>query len=172
MRSALTGDRNAYRKFLISVTPYLRAVAHRGCERSSISTGDAEDIVQEVLLLIHLKRDTWDTSRAIGPWLAAIVRNKLVDVLRRRGGRVEVPIEEVIETLGADARTEIHVDQDVERLLGKLKEKQRDIVLAISVDGYTARETASRLNMSEGTVRVTLHRALKQLAALYRSDVR
>ena len=39
---------------------------------------EAEDIVQEVLLTIHLKRGTWDQSRPIGPWLAAITRNKLV----------------------------------------------------------------------------------------------
>jgi RNA polymerase sigma-70 factor (ECF subfamily) len=59
---------------------------------------------------------------------------------------------------------------DLDRLLGKLGEPRRSLVLSLSVEGRTVRETAERLNMSEGAVRVALHRAIKALAALYRGD--
>jgi hypothetical protein len=49
--------------------------------------------------------------------------------------------------------------------------ESRDIVRSISIDGMSVRETANRLQMTEGAVRVALHRALKALAILYRSDL-
>jgi RNA polymerase sigma-70 factor (ECF subfamily) len=61
---------------------------------------------------------------------------------------------------------------DAEHMLERLKDPQRDIVRSISIQGTSVRETAERLKMSEGAVRVALHRALKSLAALYRSDIR
>ncbi len=88
MRSAMAGDPRAYHKLLSAMTPRLRMMARKRCELFGAPTSEAEDVVQEVLLAIHLKRGTWDPSRPLGPWLSAIVRNKLVDSLRRRrGGR-------------------------------------------------------------------------------------
>jgi RNA polymerase sigma-70 factor (ECF subfamily) len=130
---------------------------------------EAEDIVQEVLLTIHLKQGTWDPSREIGPWLTAITRNKIIDAFRRRGRRIDVPIEDVMHSLQAEERlTEIRT-LDIDALLGKLTCQQQEIVRSISIDGASIRETAERLKMTEVAVRVSLHRALKALGALYRS---
>ena len=170
MRAALSGDAVAYRRFLGSVMPFLRALVHRHVARAGLAVGGAEDVVQEALLAIHLKRDTWDQSRPIGPWVSVIARNKLIDALRRRKYRADIPIENVIETLRAEEREEGFDGRDLDRLLGKLSSRQRDIVRSISIEGASARQTAERLNMSEGAVRVALHRALKMLAALYLSD--
>jgi RNA polymerase sigma factor (sigma-70 family) len=170
MRAAISGDAGAYRRFLLSVTPHLRAMARHRCRVAGASEGEAEDIAQEVLLAIHLKRGTWDQSRPIGPWIAAIIRNKLIDALRRRGRHVVVPIEDVIETLGAEDQGDSVSPSEIDGLLGQLKVQQREIVKSISMNGSSVRETADRLHMTEGAVRVALHRALKTLAALYRSQ--
>jgi RNA polymerase sigma-70 factor (ECF subfamily) len=167
MRAATSGDSGAYRLFLKSILPHVRAMALRRCESCNASMCDAEDIVQETLLAIHLKRGTWDPSRPIRPWISTIVRNKLIDALRRRGRRTNVPIDDVIDTLEAEAPSSDLVHRDVDRLLARLKEQQRTVVRAMSVEGYSARETADRLNMTEASVRVALHRALKALAALH-----
>jgi DNA-directed RNA polymerase specialized sigma24 family protein len=66
------------------------------------SDGDAEDIVQELPLAIHLKRATRDQTRSIGPWIAVIVHNKLVDSVRRRGRHPSVPSEDLMNTLGVE----------------------------------------------------------------------
>jgi RNA polymerase sigma factor (sigma-70 family) len=171
MQAAIAGDAVAYRQFLVAITPHLRSVArYRHCKLAACE-GDAEDIVQETLLAIHLKRGTWDQSRPIGPWIAAIVRNKLVDTLRRRGQHVVVPIEGVIDTLGDEERADELSRGEIDVLLKKLNGQQRDIVQSISLNGGNVRETAGKLNMSEGAVRVALHRALKKLAVLYRSQI-
>jgi len=172
MRAAISGDTAAYHRFLKAVTPHLRAMACSRCDRFGAPRSEAEDVVQEVLLAIHTKRGTWDPARPIGPWISTIVRNKMIDALRRRGRHVSVPIENVIDVLEAEEQVDPLVYRDVERMLGKLKEPQRGIVRSISVDGHSIRDTADRFRMTEGAVRVALHRALKALAALYRSELR
>jgi RNA polymerase sigma factor (sigma-70 family) len=168
MRSAIAGDSAAYHRFLMAVAPYLRATARRQFARMGGAGGDPEDVVQEVLLAIHLKRHTWDPHRAIGPWITAITRNKAIDLLRRRGRQTEVPIEDVIEQLPAEPAGVSDEGRDVERMLAMLNPRQRDIIRSVSVNGASIREVADRLEMNEGAVRVALHRALKALAARYR----
>lgn len=170
MRLALEGDARSYQSFLVAVTPHLRVLARRCASRHGSASGDIEDVVQEVLLAVHLKRGTWDPARPIGPWLAAIVRNKLIDSLRRKGHRIDIPVEDVIDTLGAAPVEDDFDRQDAITLMERLKDPQRDIVRSISIDGKSVRETALRLMMTEGAVRVALHRALKTLAAMYRSN--
>jgi RNA polymerase sigma factor (sigma-70 family) len=171
MRAAIAGDASAYRDFLQALTPHLRAMARRRCDSYGSPRSDAEDVVQEVLLAIHLKRGTWDQARPLGPWLSAIVRNKMVDTLRRRGRHINIPIEDVSDILEAAEPPDGTQAHDIDRILSTLKDPQRDIVRSISVDGTSVRETAGRLNMSEGAVRVALHRALRTLAAAYRGNV-
>jgi len=126
--------------------------------------------VQDTLLAVHLKRQTWDQGRPIGPWISAIARNKFIDLMRRRGRNAQVPIEDVIETLAAEDNETALDNYDVQRMLDNLNEKQRAVVRSLAIDGASVRQTAERLNMTEGAIRVTLHRAVKALAAIYREQ--
>jgi len=171
MRAAIGGDAFAYRKFLESVTPFLRGTAAKRCSKLGISRAEVEDIVQNVLLAIHVKRGTWDQSRPIGPWLAAIVRNKAIDTFRSRRRRIDIPIEDILETLVTTDTVADCEAHGIQRMLANLKQVQRSIVMSISVEGESVAQTARRLGMSEGAVRVALHRALKSLAALYRDKI-
>src|SRR3954463_2455821 len=128
MRASMTGDAGAYRQLLVSLTPHVRAVARSRSRRLGTPEGEVEDLVQEVLLTIHLKRGTWDQSRPIGPWVAAIARNKLIDVLRRRGRHITVPIEDVVDPLQAEDRTPELSTRDIDSFLGPLKPQQKEIV--------------------------------------------
>src|SRR6202047_1449411 len=144
MRAAMTGDTGGYRQLLVSLARHVRAVARSQCRRLGAPEGEVEDLVQEVLLTIHLKRGTWDQSRPIGPWVAAIARNKLIDFLRRRR-HVTVPIEDLEDSLQAEDPTPELSTRDIDTLLGHLKPQQREIVRSISLNGSSIRETADRL---------------------------
>jgi RNA polymerase sigma factor (sigma-70 family) len=168
MRQALDGDQAAYQRVLSAVAKRLRVQVRGRLARWGAADVEAEDVVQETLLAIHLKRHTWNRVERFEPWLAAVARNKLVDALRRRGRRVELPIEDFAESL-ADAGGGDHADAlDVSRLLAQLPERQQQIVQLVSVEGQDMRTVAQRLQMTEVNVRVSLHRSLKALAALYR----
>ena len=94
MRLARQGDDEAYRRLLGHVAIWLRAVVRRGLASAGRGPAESEDIVQEALLAVHLKRETWDASRPIGPWLRAIAQHKLADHLRRRGFHDHLDIDE------------------------------------------------------------------------------
>jgi len=170
MRAAMAGDEVAYRAFLTAITPSIRATARRNLARFSLGASEAEDVVQDTLLAVHLKRQTWDQDRPIGPWISAIARNKFIDLMRRRGRNAQVPIDDVIETLAAEDNEVALDNYDVQRMLDNLNEKQRAVVRSLAIDGASVRQTAERLNMTEGAIRVTLHRAVKALAAIYREQ--
>ncbi len=169
MRQSLDGDEAAYRRLLAAVADRLRAQLRGRLARWGATDVEAEDVVQETLLAIHLKRHTWNRVERFEPWLAAVARNKLFDALRRRGRRVELPLEEVEASLADESEVAAGDESlDVSRLLSNLNERQQQIVRMVSVEGEAVREVAQKLQMSEVNVRVSLHRSLKALAALYR----
>jgi RNA polymerase sigma-70 factor (ECF subfamily) len=170
MRRARRGDDEAYRRLLGQVAIWLRAVVRRGLASAGRGPAESEDIVQEALLAVHLKRETWDPSRPVGPWLRAIARHKLADHLRRRGFHDHVDIDDWADAPELAVETETPDVIDSRRLLASLPERQRAIVREISLEGHSAADVAARLGMTEGAVRVALHRALKALAAFYRRE--
>ena len=160
LRAALAGDERAYQAFLRRVAGLVRGFARRRITQGGV---DPEDIVQDVLLAIHLKRHTWRPEAPVGPWLYAIARFKLVDAFRRTGRRMEVPLDDDFDAPApepADRATE----RDVGRALDLLAPGQRAVVAAISVDGRTIGETARALGMSDVAVRVALHRGLAAIS--------
>jgi len=170
MRQATAGDGAAYRRLLASLTPALRAVVRRNCGRIGLDPGEAEDVVQETLLAVHLKRDTWEPERPIGPWIMTIARNKLIDARRRRGKAATAPIEDFADLLSAAGADDDHDRLDLDRMIRRLGDRDQSLVRALAIEGYSVRETAAKLNMSEGAVRVALHRAIKRLAAFFRGE--
>lgn len=169
MRLAETGDTVAYRKLLEALALFLRAVVARRAGAYGLGIADVEDVVQEALLAIHLKRGTWEPSQPVSPWAAAIARNKMIDALRRRGRRLEVPIEDFVDSLPAPAEETRLTAREASSLLSVLRGRQHDVVKAVSVEGVGIRAAAERYGMSEGAVRVALHRGLAALAIAYRS---
>ncbi len=168
MRMALDGDALAYRTLLGAITPHLRNAVRRVLSRSGQGSSDIEDIVQEILLAVHLKRGTWDRSLPFLPWLNAVARYKTIDALRRSGSRSEVEIDAFAETMAAPEHRE-HDTLDSQRMLESLPARQRDIVEQITLMGRSASEVGTALGMSEGAVRVALHRSLKRLASIFRT---
>jgi RNA polymerase sigma-70 factor (ECF subfamily) len=170
MRAGLAGNAAAYRELLEAIAPRLRKFAANGLLRAGIGNADAEDVVQEILLAIHLKRQTWMQDQPFLPWLNAIARHKLIDVMRRRGRRGEVPIEGLIEILPDEPPAPETSHSELNKLVSRLDGKQRSVVSSISLDGNSIKDAAAKLGMSEGAVRVAFHRGLKKLAELYREE--
>ncbi|MCA1456785.1 sigma-70 family RNA polymerase sigma factor [Bradyrhizobium sp. BRP22] len=170
MRSAISGDSTAYHRLLKAITPVLRATARRGLARAGQPIDQSEDIVQDILLAVHSKRHTWDANAPFAPWLFAIARNKLIDALRRRGKRVFVNIDDFAETLPGEAQEETASASEIATHLNTLPARQREVLQSIAVDNASIKDTAAKFSMSEGAVRVALHRGLANLTAKLRES--
>lgn len=159
-RMALDGDEKAYGDFLHEAAALVRAWARR---RIAFAALDPEDIVQETLLAVHVKRHTWKSDCPVKPWLYAIARHKLVDALRRHGRHARVELSAVEDELATE-ETEAARDWEIGRALEVLTPGQRSVVTAISVEGCSIAEAARNLDMNETAVRVALHRGLAAIA--------
>jgi RNA polymerase sigma-70 factor (ECF subfamily) len=160
LRAAIAGDERAYAAFLSDAACLVRGFVRRKVMPGGI---DPEDIVQETLLAVHLKRHTWRDGAYVKPWLYAIARHKLVDAYRRRGHRVEIDIGDADE-IAAEPAASTASDWEIDRALSALAPGQRSVVAAIAVQGRSIGETAKSLGMSETAVRVALHRGLSAIA--------
>jgi RNA polymerase sigma-70 factor, ECF subfamily len=170
MQAAVAGDGDAYHRLLKAVTPVLRAAARRGLARAGQPIDQSEDIVQDILLAVHLKRHTWDVNAPFAPWLFAIARNKLIDTLRRRGRRIFVDIDDFAETLADTPPAPSVAAVEVAAQLQTLPQRQREVLQSIAVEASSIKQTAAKFSMSEGAVRVALHRALSSLTAKLREQ--
>lgn len=161
LRAANAGDARAYAQFLTAVTPVIRAVVvRRG------GGVDAEDIVQEVLLAVHTRRQTWREEDPVAPWLYAIARHKVIDAFRKRGTRVMVPIDDFAEGLPAEEGVCPTEKGDIDRVISELEPRAAAVVRAIGIEGQSFAEAGAAMDMTEGAVRVMLHRSLSKLAQL------
>ena len=160
LRAAIAGDERAYADFLHRIAALVRGFVRRKIVQGGV---DPEDVVQETLLAIHVKRHTWRQDAPVLPWIYAIARFKLIDAFRRRGRRIEVEIDDIAETF-AEPETETVSERDINRALDGLPPAQRSVVSSISVDGHSIGETATKLGITETAVRVSLHRGLAAIA--------
>jgi len=163
MRSANRGCAQSYDRLLHEVAAALRIVAAHGLRRG-LSTGDVEDVVQECLIAIHIKRHTWDENRPFVPWLRAIAHHKMVDRMRARLRAREVALDGHADTIPAPREPDRISDAAIARYLDALPPGQRAVVTALALEGESVGTVARRLNVSAGAVRVAMHRALAALA--------
>ena len=170
LRAANAGDGRAYARFMLEVEPVLCGIVRaRG---RSMPAAEHDDIVQEILLAIHRKRHTWREDRPVRPWLFAITRYKVADAFRSRGTHIQLALDDFTEILAADPGPDPTATREANRFLDQLEPRAAAIVRAISLEGEEPAVAGRRLHMSEGAVRVALHRAMKRLMALAQGTTR
>jgi RNA polymerase sigma-70 factor (ECF subfamily) len=167
MRAAQQGDGGAYLELLRAITPRIRELVRR--QRGFAGVAEVEDLVQDVLLSIHAVRSTYDPSRPFGPWLTAIVRNRLVDGARRYGriARREVKVDDLDVTFfdletnedGADAGDAAALHEAVRAL----PEQQRQAIELLKLKELSLKEAAQVSGTSIGALKVATHRAMATL---------
>jgi RNA polymerase sigma-70 factor (ECF subfamily) len=170
MRAERRGDAASYEWLLGDISARLRPSVRGRVRQLGLPPDDVEDILQEVLIGLHAMRRRWDESRPFLPWLHAILRYKLTDSVRRRARekrvRADLSAEEWGDIVDETAQTEDALTKAaLERALSTLPAGQRHVIEAVAIDGTSVRETATELRVSEGAIRMTMHRALARLAA-------
>jgi len=136
---------------------------------------DAMDVAQEALLRFFRTLHRFDCRRPVRPWLFQIVRNRVVDIYRRRRVRRHdsldatdpegnAYIELVDTTVDPErdaARSELRVR--ILQALSELSHIQREILVLRDYQDLTYAEIAETLNIPIGTVMSRLHGARKKL---------
>jgi RNA polymerase sigma-70 factor (ECF subfamily) len=174
MRSAQDGDGEAYAQLLTEVAPLLRRHIRR--QWPFLSSADAEDLVQDILLSLHLVRATYDPRRPFLPWLTAIARHRMIDGVRRYARRAahEIAVEQLPETFslsGTNIRDEVYGDpEELRQAIRCLPAGQRQAVELLKLRELSLKEASAASGMSIGALKVAVHRALKALRLMLRRE--
>jgi RNA polymerase sigma-70 factor (ECF subfamily) len=169
MVRGLAGDAAAYHAFLRDLSAHVRAFL-RG--RLARLPEEVEDLVQETLLAVHNQRHTYDAGQPLTAWVHAIARYKLVDLLRRRGGRdaLNDPLDDELDVFSESETEASDARRDIGRLLERLPDRQRLPIIHMKLEGLSVVEVARMMGMSESAVKVGVHRGLRALAAMIRDE--
>jgi RNA polymerase sigma-70 factor, ECF subfamily len=170
MGLAQQGDSAAYRRLLKELVPYLRRLAARRLSPAD----EVEDLVQDILMSVHIARRTYDSKRPLRPWIDIIAARRLADRLRRRYriGAVETPLRDDIDETFAQGEANEHRGTDMRPIesggaLGQaiagLPPSQRQAVELLRLRELSLKEAAALSGRSETALKVAMHRAVKAL---------
>lgn len=167
MHAAQHGDAEAYVRLLETIVPRVRHIIER--RRGFAGRDTVEDLVQDVLLSVHAVRASYDPARPFGPWLMAIVRNRLADGARRYARRTarEVAVGDLDVTFPETAaNTGVDASGDVEALavaINGLPPGQRQAIELLKLQELSLKEAAAKTGSSVAALKVATHRAIASL---------
>ncbi len=168
MTSAQGGGEDDYRQLLTELTGAIKYYLLSRIGQQHF----VEDCVQESLIAIHQARHSYDPRRRFRPWLFAIVRHKAIDTLRRQRNQQKLEQQQEQQQLqcghGSFGDIESSVTQG--RLMARLSPEYREVLTLTKFIGLSNAEAATRLQISEGAVKVRVHRAINSLTRLLEAD--
>lgn len=165
LQACASGDRTALHSLYRGTAAQLFGLALRLLRRRDL----AEEIVQDSFLLVWRNAHAFDPRRgAAMAWLARIVRNRCIDVLRQRGR--EAPLDDAFiedwEDPVSSPADLAELSQDARRLedcLDELREYPRKVLRLVYYEGLTYREAAVRMGVPLGTVKSWVRHSLVRL---------
>ena len=144
------------------------------CRRLLGDSSDAADATQEVYVRVVRSVLGFRGEAAFGTWLHRVTVNVCMTALRRRGdvrargqsaGSLDATFDDIEspETSPEDRATNADLARRTAKALAELPDDAREVVVLRDVQGLSTKETAELLGVSEGAVKVRLHRAHTRL---------
>ncbi len=162
------GDRGAFESLYQRTSAKLFGI----CLRILNERSEAEEVLQDVYLVVWRKAGLFDAGRASPvTWLAMIARNKAIDRLRvgridRAAVSLDFAAELAADGVTAEALTEAALEQRrLQGCMDELSGEQRDVIRIAFFEGCTYEEIASRSDTPVGTVKSWIRRGLLRLKA-------
>ncbi len=158
-------DAEAFRRLYDLASPKLFAIALRICRDRSL----AEDAVQETFTAVWRRASAFDAKRGTGMvWLAAIARNRSIDMLRRRtkDARTQTGVyqEDLMRIPDLENARADYAELDaLMNCLAELDEAQRQTVLLAYYEGWTREELGQKFETPVNTIKTRLRRGIAKL---------
>lgn len=168
LKKAAKGDIDAFEQIYRAYAPFVYNVALRMLQKKE----DAEEIVQEVFVMVHGKLNTFMFRSTLKTWVYRITTNQCLNYIekhkRHNYGRVD--FEDVSSALSTTNETHVQIDKEdqshrVQQLLNMLNPDEKACVVLRSIEGLSYEEISKSLNVNINTVRTRLKRAREKMMA-------
>jgi RNA polymerase sigma-70 factor (ECF subfamily) len=156
------GDRGAFSRLAAAVQRKVRGWA----ESFTNDADDADDVTQDVLILMHRRLGQFEGKSRFSTWLYTITRNVALDRRRRvkrRERRLEAMDPPIATTETREGFDESALTSLVLKYFDELPARQREVFELADIQGLSAPEVAERLGMKAVTVRANLFKARRTI---------
>ncbi len=147
------GDADAMAQLLARIQPDLLRYAKRSC-----ASADVDEAVQDALWIIYRKAGALKFMLAFSSWLYKIVL-RICLRLKRRTSVLESFDDDNPDHMAAATHASLDLRLDLAKILSRLEERHRDVLLLHDFLGFTAEEAARALEISPQASKSRLHRA-------------
>ncbi len=133
--------------------------------RITLNRAEAEDVVQETMMKVWNRRDSWDSIDSIEAFCLTTCRNLSLDKVRRMDNQVgtleadDDPADRSYSANPAEQAEQHDRVQIVRKLIQQLPEKQRTAMQLRDMEGKSYRDIAEIMQISEQQVKVNIFRA-------------
>ena len=149
--------------FIKTINPF-KDKLFRLAKRLLVSTEEAEDATQEILVKLWNKNDSLGHINSIEAFAMTMTKNYCQDQLKSKRAQVLRLVDDNYDNNQASLQKKLE-DEDslswVEKIMNDLPEQQKLILQMREIEQYEFNEIAEILNMNEGAIRVALSRARK-----------
>ena len=137
--------------------------------------GDVDDVLQDIFMKVYVNAKGFDGSLKFSSWIYRIAHNEAVSWLRKKKTRPDTvelgeddfqTFAESMEGALVDREGELVYDE-VTRILSKMREKYRTVLVLKFLEGKNYEEISDILRVPGGTVATLIHRAKKDFIAMY-----
>jgi RNA polymerase sigma-70 factor (ECF subfamily) len=146
----------------------------RHLRRFGVSEQDLDDLLQEVFLVLHAKRETLATLEPVDPWLREVCRRVAAGDRRRAHRRHEIafrePPEPAHDATFEQALEKGEREERLHRALERLDEQSRDLVALHELGSLPLVDMAQLVDADRKTVSKRLGTALRRLTTLLRTE--
>jgi RNA polymerase sigma-70 factor, ECF subfamily len=158
------GENRAFEVLYDRYSPRLYGYLRSRCPHP----GEAEDLLQHAFLKLHQNRYSYDATLPFMPWVFSIVRNVLVDYVRKRR---PTPTEDgKLISMADKSRGDLSdAPREMKDLLALLPPAQRHLIEQRFSEGLSFEEIAGAHGLTAVTVRKRISRTVKTLRDLVRS---
>ncbi len=124
---------------------------------------DADDILQDVFLKVHLRLDTLHDENRLAPWLYQITRNAITDYYRGRRQTIELQETYAEESTANEMAAERQLAGGLREMIGSLPPAYREALTLAEIDGLSQKDVADRLDLSYSGAKSRVQRGRRLL---------
>lgn len=152
-------------EFINLVQPF-KDKLYRLAHRLLVSTEEAEDVTQEMLLRLWTKKEILNQYKSVEAFAMTMTKNYCLDQLKsKRASHLKIEKADFVDN-SVQLTNQLEANDSlnwIDKIMNQLPEQQKLVIQLRDIEQYDFNKIAEMLDMNETAVRVTLSRARKTI---------
>ena len=168
IEGCIRGDRKMQKELYERFAPKMFGV----CMRYASSNEEAEDILQEGFIKVFKKIGSYRNEGSFEGWIRRIFVNTAIEHFRRKTHQQPITEKEESTVEGKYLSVlDALAEKDIVQLIQQLSPGYRTVFNMYVIEGYSHKQIAEELDISEGTSKSQLSRAKQILQELVQKHI-